>query len=140
MCKIILKTQKPTNSVRLNQTQTWLDSIKLGQLDRDYKLDKNYKIYWFSIPFLFAFCPLPGLPFFLCLLLKSHILNPSIASTSNANWDLGFCRGHRQGRWERGRERKRGAVRRWLFWFWGRKWKGRKREFCSINREKKILF
>jgi len=62
----------------------------------------------------------------LYLLPKSNILNPSTASTCNANWGLGFCLGRRQGGWEAGRKGKRGVVRRWLFWFPGGKWKGRK--------------
>jgi len=109
-CKIGLKTRNPANSVKLGSTRS--NSVNS---DRVYEFDESYgpdfATHSPASPFLFVFVFCPNLTF--------SSLNLSTTSISNANLGLGFCSGCRQGGWERGRERKRGApatlIRVWDF-------------------------
>jgi len=99
-CKIGLKTRNPTNSVKLGSTRSKsVNSVWVYEFEESHGPD--FATHFPASPFLFVFVFCPNLTF--------SSLNLSTASISNANLVLGFCWGRRQGGWERGRERKRGA-------------------------------
>ena len=101
-----LKTQNSVNLVKLGSTRsTRTEFTSLTKVTVPTLLHTPQP----SLSSLSVFCPN----------LTFSSLNLSTASISNANLGLGFCWGRRQGGWERGRERKRGApatlIRVWDF-------------------------